>query len=128
MNDSYSLFDSQLFRLRTKFIAGNKNSVEDAAKVGSIVSLFATGAGALDPPIPSGMAPSFPLPMPRLPVSVYIDGHPAEVLWISAAPGLVGMIQVLARIPVKTKPGAAVPVHLVVGAASSQSRVTLAVE
>ena len=58
-----------------------------------------------------------------------INGEPAEVTYAGGAPGQVaGMFQVNARIPADVPAGASVPVTITVGAATSQSGVTLAVK
>jgi uncharacterized protein (TIGR03437 family) len=104
------------------------NSARNPTLRGSIVSLFATGAGQTEPPGIDGMLAAEPLPRPRLPVSVLIGGVRAELLYAGAAPGLVaGVLQVNVRVPPETLPGDAVPVVLTCGSASSPAGVTLAI-
>jgi len=72
--------------------------------------------------------PANPGPQPVLPVSVKIGGLPAEIVYFGGAPGLVaGLMQVNVRVPKGIAAGPAVPIVLTVGAASSQTGVTLAV-
>jgi len=90
--------------------------------------LFATGEGRTDPPGVDGKPAADPLPKPLLPISVTIGGLSAQVLYAGGAPRLIaGVLQVNARIPESVATGAAVPVSLTVGQATSQAGVTLAV-
>jgi uncharacterized protein (TIGR03437 family) len=103
------------------------NSTSNAAARGSIVVMFATGAGQTDPPGVDGMITQGDSVMPRLAVSVLIGGQPADVIYAGNAPGLVaGAVQVNARIPQKINAGQ-VSVLLSIGGIPSQSGVTLAV-
>ncbi len=105
---------------------GSLNSRLNAAPRGSIVALYATGAGLISPAVDGRLAGS-DLPKLLLPAIVGIDNAGAEVLYAGAAPGLVaGVIQVNVRIPIDTRIGDAIPVVLRVGNAYSQP-VTLAV-
>jgi uncharacterized protein (TIGR03437 family) len=104
------------------------NSESNRAERGSIVAIFATGAGQTDPPGTDGRVTSDPVPKPVLPVSVEIGGIEADVLFAGSAPGLVaGVVQVNCRVPPSVVPGYTVPVVLKVGAAASQSGVTLSI-
>jgi uncharacterized protein (TIGR03437 family) len=104
------------------------NGYPAAAQVGSIVSLFATGAGTLAPaPADGEIVNSVTLPRALQDVGVTIAGRTAEVLYQGAAPGLpAGMLQVNVRIPAETPVGD-VPVLLYVGGKSSPAGVTLSV-
>ena len=107
------------------------NSAQNPAAAGSVVSIFATGEGETDPLGLDGVinASSLPLPEPVGKVSVLINGEPAEVTYAGGAPGQVaGIVQVNVRVPADVPSGAAVPVTITVGAATSQSGVTLAVK
>ena len=107
------------------------NSSKNPAAAGSVISIFATGEGQTDPLGMDGVlnANALPLPKPELKVSVEINGEPAEVTYAGGAPGQVaGMLQVNARIPADVPAGATVPITITVGAATSQSGVTLAVK
>ncbi|MCS6954035.1 MAG: M12 family metallopeptidase [Bryobacterales bacterium] len=104
------------------------NSPENPAARGSVVSLFATGAGETEPPSQDGVVAWGILPAPRLPVAVRIGGATAEVLYAGAAPGLVsGVLQVNVRVPWNIEPGDYVPVELTVGRATSLPAVTMSV-
>jgi uncharacterized protein (TIGR03437 family) len=104
------------------------NSGANPADRGSIVGIFATGAGQTDPPGTDGQVTGDSLPKPILPVSIQIGGLEAEVLFAGLAPGLVsGVIQVNCRIPADVVASDTAPVILKVGTAVSQQGVTLAV-
>jgi len=105
------------------------NSAANPAKKGSVVVIFATGAGETDPASIDGQVTGTVLPKPLLPVSVLIGGLTAQVLYAGAAPELIaGVIQVNALVPEGVSSGAAVPVALTVGQAVSPSGVTLAIK
>jgi uncharacterized protein (TIGR03437 family) len=104
------------------------NSPANPAPRGSIVSIFATGAGETDPVSLDGVLAWGILPAPKLPVAVRIGGAAAEILYAGAAPGLVsGVLQVNARVPWNIEPGDFVPVILTIGRNSSLPAVTMAV-
>jgi uncharacterized protein (TIGR03437 family) len=107
---------------------GAWNSAANPADRGSVVVLYATGAGLTDPPSIDGRLADPPLPQPLLLVSVRIGGRDASVLYAGASAGLLaGILQVNAVVPEDAPTGDAVPVTLIVGGAESQPGVTLAV-
>jgi len=119
-----------LFRLGGRQAAalnqdGTVNSASNPAAPGSVVVLFGSGAGDMDPPAETGaVVSSSPLPRVIAPVSVEFAGETAEVLYAGAAPGLVsGVLQVNARIPVDQQSRGAAYVRLVVGPKSNQNQV-----
>ncbi|HYL78756.1 MAG TPA: hypothetical protein VEU96_31495 [Bryobacteraceae bacterium] len=108
---------------------GKLNSADSPAARGSIVLLYATGAGQMTPALDDGkIVNAAPFPAPLLPVQVFIDDQPAEVLYAGAAPGMVqGVLQINARIPDAASSG---EVHVVVraGTYTSPNTVTLVVQ
>ncbi len=107
---------------------GSINSASSPAKVGSIISLFATGGGQTSPASVDGSLAAVPLPQPILPVTATVGGQPATVQYAGGAPGLVaGVMQINVQIPSGVTPGSAVPVVVQVGTVTSQSGVTIAV-
>jgi uncharacterized protein (TIGR03437 family) len=105
------------------------NSPTNPADQGSVVSIFATGAGQTDPPSMDGQVGEAILPSPLLPVFVQIGGLNAQVLYAGAAPGIIaGVIQVNCVIPGGVPSGPAVPIALNIGPAGSQAGVTLAIK
>ncbi len=80
---------------------GSVNSASNPADQGSVVSLYATGMGALNPTVPDGtIISSSTLPALASPVRVTIGGATAQVLYAGPAPGLVaGAIQINVMVP-----------------------------
>ena len=106
---------------------GSLNTASRPARVGTIVSLYATGEGQTSPTGVDGQPTTTPFPKPLLPVQVTIDGKPAEITYAGGAPGIVaGLMQINARIASNAQVGN-VPVVITVGSASSQPGVTIAV-
>jgi uncharacterized protein (TIGR03437 family) len=80
---------------------GTENGPGNPAPVGTVVSLFATGAGNMNPPQTDGVVVSGPqLPVPLLPVSVSMGGQSLQIMYAGAAPDLLaGALQVNVLIP-----------------------------
>ena len=93
------------------------NSPSNPAARGSIVSIFMTGTGRVDPPIPDGSLGPLtpPYPAPLAPVSAIIGGISAPVVFVGQAPGLIaGATQLNLQIPQNVPVGAAIPIQLFV--------------
>jgi len=104
------------------------NSQSNPAAKGSVIAIFATGAGQTNPPSVDGQITGTVLPKPLLPVSVQIGGLDAEVPYAGAAPGLIaGVLQVNALIPSGAPSGPAVSIVLTAGQSRSQSGVAIAI-
>jgi uncharacterized protein (TIGR03437 family) len=104
---------------------GSVNSATKPADRGTVIQIFATGAGLWDTPGVDGSFAAAPLAHPALPVSVRIGGLAAEVDYVGAAPGLVsGVLQVNARIPAGVAPGKAA-IFITVGDAASQPGISV---
>jgi uncharacterized protein (TIGR03437 family) len=105
---------------------GSRNSAANPAASGSIIVLFATGYSQTSPPGVTGRPAQSPSAIPVLPVSVTIGGAPTDLLYAAEAPGLVGLLQVNARVPaIGTGKSTSVPVILKVGDQSSLENVTI---
>lgn len=105
------------------------NSPSLPAANGSVIVIFATGAGQTDPPGVDGQITGNILPKPLLDVTVQIGGLDAKVLYAGAAPGLVaGLLQVNCVVPPDAPSGYAVPILLTVGKVTGPAGVTLAVQ
>jgi uncharacterized protein (TIGR03437 family) len=103
------------------------NAPENPAERGSIVAVYMTGGGLTDPPTGDGQTIDTPGRL-LLPVSAVIDGQAAEVTYAGPAHGLRAEIcQINVRIPPAALPGNAVPIYIVVGAATTQDGVTVAI-
>jgi uncharacterized protein (TIGR03437 family) len=104
------------------------NSSQNGADPGSVVSIFATGAGQTNPPSADGTLATGAAPT-QSPVTVQIAGETATVLYAGAAPGEPsGVIQVNAQIPADIPRGTNASVVITVNGASSQAGVTLAIK
>ncbi|MBC7927851.1 MAG: hypothetical protein H7039_19570 [Bryobacteraceae bacterium] len=93
---------------------------------GSVVTLYGTGFGAMDPPVSDGVVTgSSAIARVRLPVRVEIGGVPALVEYAGQAPGLVaGVVQLNVRLNSATPVGLP-EVVVVVGESLSQAGVTV---
>ena len=104
------------------------NSPSNPAAKGSVISIFATGAGQTNPPGVDGQVAGTVLATPRLPVNVQIGGLDSKVQYAGVAPGLVsGVLQVNAVAPNGAPSGPSVPILITVGSATSQAGVTVAI-
>jgi uncharacterized protein (TIGR03437 family) len=106
---------------------GTLNLTFDPAPRGSIIALYATGEGITSPASADGQPALAPYPPPVLPVTVTIGGALAQILFAGEAPGFSGLLQINAVVPQNLAPTGLVPVMLQIGAASSQTGVTIAV-
>ncbi|MCC6540551.1 MAG: SBBP repeat-containing protein [Bryobacterales bacterium] len=106
---------------------GSLNTAANPSEKGRIVVLYGTGEGQTDPPGADGLLALTRFPKPVLPVSVTIGGLAADVLYAGAAPqGVAGFFQVNAKVPENASSGA-LEVIVTVGAARSQTGLTVAV-
>jgi uncharacterized protein (TIGR03437 family) len=111
---------------------GSVNSPSNPAARGSVVSLFTTGAGLTMPTSVDGLvtAPnaSQTYPAPVLPVSVSIDGQPAQIVYAGAAPGLIaGVMQINVVVPADAGQATYDQVVVTVGNSTSPTAVTMTV-
>jgi uncharacterized protein (TIGR03437 family) len=113
---------------------GTQNGPSNPAPPGSVVSLFGTGPGPVNPAVASGaVAPSSPLATTvanptsdgvtcltvQPSVCVAIGSTFGDVLFSGLAPGFVGLWQVNVRIPEGAITGDAVPIRGIVRGISS---------
>lgn len=102
------------------------NSPAFPAAPGSYVSIFATGGGVVTPAAGDGRL-SDGLSSTATPVTVLVDGQPAEVSYAGGAPNLVaGLIQVNIRLSPNLRPGN-LPIVIRMGETQSQPNVTVSV-
>lgn len=105
------------------------NSHTNPAAPGSVVAIYATGAGVTTPASIDGGITTAPYPKPTLPVSVTIDGIPAQVIYAGAAPGLVaGVLQIDAVVPAGAYPATYDQVVVTIGDYTSPTAVTMTVQ
>jgi len=109
---------------------GSINGTANPAAAGSVVVLYATGAGLFSPQLRDGaVITADNLPVPVQPVYVEIAGQPAKVLYAGGAPGAVaGVLQVNAEIPAGVAKSLATPVTLRIGDRTSQPGITIAIQ
>ncbi|PWU06152.1 MAG: hypothetical protein C5B51_12970 [Terriglobia bacterium] len=98
---------------------GSPNSAAEPALRGTVVTLYGTGEGLTDGANLSGKAATAPFSRPRLPAALTIAGVNAEVLYAGSAPGLVGTLQINARVPGGFVPEGPQIVYLIVGTTTS---------
>ena len=89
-----------------------------------MLTIFATGEGATTPAGVDGKPTALPLPLPKLPVKVVIDGNEIDPLYAGGAPGLVaGVLQVNFTMP--PSPTGARRLRLKIGDKLSPDTVTI---
>ena len=107
------------------------NSVNNPAIKGTVVQIYATGEGALNPAVATGSVtsstgPAFPKPQGN--VTVTIGGQPAQIVYAGEAPGLVsGVLQVNAVVPTSLIGTGPQIVILTVGAGTNNNLQTISV-
>jgi len=106
---------------------GSLNSLFNPAPPGSLVTLYATGEGQTDPPGTDGKLSVAPFARPLLPLLLRIGGLRAEIQFAGSAPGLVGLLQINARVP-DYIPSGNQALELTVGIAKSWPGVTIAIQ
>jgi uncharacterized protein (TIGR03437 family) len=107
---------------------GTPNGPSAPAPGGSILTLYATGAGVLDQPVPDGQVTARDQAHPAAPIFVRIGKLPAEIVYAGTASQMVnGVIQVDIRLPAELVPGPEIPVQFIAGTYSSQPGATIAV-
>jgi uncharacterized protein (TIGR03437 family) len=86
---------------------GTPNSDMTPAARGSVVSLYGTGQGPVDPPLASGQkaSPETPSTIPRL--QAYIDGTAADIKAAYMVPGAIGIFRVDVVVPRSVASGSA---------------------
>jgi len=79
---------------------GTMNGAANPAAAGSVITVYLTGVGPVDPPVPTGSPAGLqPLSVSTADYSAEVGGAPAEVEWLGMAPGYSGLGQANIRIP-----------------------------
>ncbi|MDA1236042.1 MAG: matrixin family metalloprotease [Acidobacteria bacterium] len=79
---------------------GTMNGAANPAAAGSVITVYLTGVGPVDPPVPTGRpAGTQPLSVSTSEFSAEIGDVPAVVEWLGMAPGFSGLGQANIRIP-----------------------------
>lgn len=107
---------------------GALNSEQAPTRRGQVISIFATGPGALNNPIEDGApAPSSPLAATVSTPEIFIGGVPAKVEFSGMAPGFSGLWQLNVTIPDSAFLKGKVPLQLFIDGVDS-NEVTLFVQ
>jgi uncharacterized protein (TIGR03437 family) len=101
------------------------NGAANPAKAGDTVVVYCTGLGSVTPPVAAGQASTGPAST-NSPVTVTMDGKPAQVIYAGLTPGFVGLYQINVMVPAGIAPGKNVAVVASLANASS-SPVTMVV-
>jgi uncharacterized protein (TIGR03437 family) len=76
------------------------NSADSPATPGQYVTVYLTGQGAVDHPVPTGAPPpDTPFSIPLAAMAVRVGGQPAMIAFAGLAPGFVGLVQMNIVIP-----------------------------
>ncbi|HEX4274644.1 MAG TPA: putative glycoside hydrolase [Bryobacteraceae bacterium] len=104
------------------------NTAANPAAAGSVIMVYATGFGALNPP-PTDGSITQTIATTLTPVTATIGGFAADVLYAGAAPGLIeGVTQINVRVPAGAAGNPAAAISLTIGAFTSASGVTVSVQ
>ncbi len=105
------------------------NTPANPAARGSFVYFYATGEGQTNPAGIDGRIAAAPFPAPVQAASIQLGATTVPPAYAGAAPGFVaGVMQVNFQIPGDAPTGDAVPLALLIGGASSQSGITIAIK
>jgi uncharacterized protein (TIGR03437 family) len=104
------------------------NSSSNPASTGSVIMIYATGFGVLNP-VPTDGQIVQALANTQEPVIATIDGVGADVLYAGAVPGLLaGVVQINVRVPGGVATDAAASLVLSIGSSTAQTGVTVSVQ
>jgi len=79
---------------------GTLNAPDNPAPAGSVIAVYLTGQGAVEPPVTTAApAPTNPPARATYPVTATVGGQPAGVVFAGLSPGSVGLFQVNLRLP-----------------------------
>jgi trimeric autotransporter adhesin len=98
---------------------GSPNAESAPAARSTWMTFYATGEGLTDGPNVAGTPAQAPYPHPLLAVSLTIAGVGAEIQYAGSAPGLIGVMQINARIPGGFVPPGQAEAALTVGTATA---------
>lgn len=103
------------------------NSSSNPAARGSVLQVYATGFGVLNPLPPDGQIATV-LATPGSSVTATIEGVAADVIYAGAAPGLInGAIQVNVQVPNNVNPNLAAAISVSMGGFTTQPGVTVSI-
>jgi uncharacterized protein (TIGR03437 family) len=99
-----------------------------AVTAGNILILYATGLGAVTPPVANGDAPGKVTTNTNVTPTVMIGGVQAQVLFSGLTPQFTGVNQVNITVPTGVTPGNAVPIQIMANSILTSNQVTIAVQ
>jgi uncharacterized protein (TIGR03437 family) len=100
---------------------GSPNTPGNPAPAGSLVAVYLTGQGAVEPPVATAApAPAAPFARAAYPVTATVRGQAADVTFAGLSPGSVGLFQVNLRLP-SIAPGS-YPLEITVNGVTSNGR------
>ena len=103
---------------------GNIISATNPAQPGEILLLYGEGYGASTPEIGDGVIIGSTLPVPVLPIKLFIDDQPVDTLYAGGAPAIVnGVLQINFTVP--ALPSGSHQIQIQVGDRKSPPGVTL---
>lgn len=97
------------------------------ARPGDVLSIYATGLGAVDPPAGNGRDSTDTLRRTVATPTVLIGSQEAQVLFAGLSPQFVGVNQINVLVPTGSLAGDAVPLQIRMGAMTASGNVTIAV-
>jgi uncharacterized protein (TIGR03437 family) len=100
----------------------SQNFATNPAARGTVIQIFATGAGATTPTLAAGTpapASGNPLVYTQVQPTVTIGGENAAVQFSGMAPGFVGVWQINAVVPQSASPGSSVSLSVTAGGLQS---------
>jgi len=100
---------------------GTLNQPGNPAPAGSVISIYLTGQGLVNPPVGTGAAAPGNLSTTAADTTATVGGLPAAVSFSGLAPGFVGLGQVNLLIP--NLPGGDQPVIVMIGGAASNTAI-----
>jgi len=104
----------------------NVNSEGRAARPGEVLHIYATGQGAVNPPVEDGVAtPSQPLSRSISTPNVFLRGRQLEVTYSGLAPGLAGVWQLDVALPADVPTGINMPLTVALGIVEHSLPVTV---
>jgi uncharacterized protein (TIGR03437 family) len=93
-------------RIIAQDVSYNLINAQNPAHAGDVITLYLTGMGATNPPVPTGtLAPTSPLATSTVQPQVSIDTASADILFSGLTPGGVGLYQINIRIPAGIRTG-----------------------
>ena len=100
------------------------------AKPGDVLTVYATGLGAVNPPEPTGSAPLYDSPVQLkftvATTTVLIGNVPATVQFSGLTPSFPGVYQLNIVVP-QVPPGNAVPIQIQIGGVTSPANVNIGI-